>query len=76
MDNAIYIEGMSAHLYHALDTLSERERTIVARHYFREETFDAIASDLGITSGNARTIMNRTIKKIAEYFTNHNVEWK
>lgn len=47
-------------------TLPERERTLVERHYFDGEPFDAIARDLGVSKSWASRLHDRAVRALAE----------
>jgi RNA polymerase sigma-70 factor (ECF subfamily) len=55
-----------ARLFTCLNTLSERESTIVRMSFFDDRSADDIAARLGLTAGNVRVIRHRALAKLAE----------
>jgi RNA polymerase sigma factor for flagellar operon FliA len=55
---------LCAALHRAVDTLPERERQIVERHYFGGEPFDEIAGDLGISKSWASRLHAQAISAL------------
>ena len=76
MENAIFLTQMEKHLKVALKTVSERECIIVELRYFSGLNSDEVAKELGITAGNVRVILTRTLKKLAEYLENNGIRWE
>jgi RNA polymerase sigma-70 factor (ECF subfamily) len=66
MEIAVYLDELRSLLQEALATLPERERTVVNLKYFQKKTSAQIAGQMGITAGNARTILTRALKKLAK----------
>lgn len=52
-------------LFLSLNTLSERESTIVRMSFFEDRTTDDIAARLGLTATNVRVIRHRALAKLA-----------
>ena len=50
-----------------LELLTEKQRLVVYRLYFRQETRKEVAEDLGITEEAVRRISNRAIRSIRKY---------
>jgi RNA polymerase sigma factor (sigma-70 family) len=51
-------------LRHALATLPQRERTAVTMRYFHELSSASIATELGVTDGNARRILFNGLRRL------------
>jgi RNA polymerase sigma-70 factor (ECF subfamily) len=49
-----------------LDTLAERERTVVALTFFADKPGDEVGRHLGISAGNVRVIRHRAIARLRE----------
>lgn len=49
-----------------VEALPDRERTLVERHYFDGEPFDAIARDLGVSKSWASRLHDRAVRALAE----------
>jgi len=47
-----------------LDTLSERERTVLVLSFYDEQPADAVGRSLGLSAGNVRVIRHRSIDKL------------
>jgi RNA polymerase sigma-70 factor (ECF subfamily) len=54
-----------ARLFTCLNTLSEREATIVRMSFFEDRSADDIGIRLGLTAGNVRVIRHRALAKLA-----------
>ena len=78
METAVYLTQMKAHLKAALESesISDRERTIVQLRFNSGLTSEEIAMQVGTTAGNVRVILNRTLKKLAEYFRDNGIRWE
>jgi RNA polymerase sigma factor for flagellar operon FliA len=55
------------HLKKAIDTLNERERYIVTRHYFEGYTFENIAGDLGVSKQRISQMHARAVRRLRDY---------
>lgn len=53
-------------LFSSLNTLSERESSIVRMSFFDDRTTDDIAARLGLTASNVRVIRHRALAKLAK----------
>ena len=60
----------------ALETLNETQKQIVIKKHFRNMSSNEIADDIGSTPGNVRVQLTRAIKKLKEYFEEHNYTWE
>ena len=49
----------------AIETLPDRQRALVERHYFAEEAFDAIAADLGVSKSWASRLHTQAMGTLA-----------
>lgn len=76
MDGAVFLTQMREYLDMALDTVSDKERTIVRLRYFSGLSSDEIAMQVGTSAGNVRVILTRTIKKLTDYFTANGITWE
>jgi len=76
MDEAMFLTQMKIHLDTALDSATERERSIIRLRYFTELSSEEIATKIGISAGNVRVILTRTIKKLAKYFEDNGIRWE
>lgn len=57
----------AARLAHGAETLSERERLVLAMHYRHEVRFVDIAAHLGVTKGRISQIHAGALKKLRDY---------
>ena len=73
MDRAVYLTQMKEYLDAALDTLPDRERTIVRLKYFSDLNSDEIAAQVNTSAGNVRVILTRASKKLAAYFEENGI---
>lgn len=64
MERAIYLTQLREQLAAALEQLPEVPRRIVILRYFKNASWEDVAAQLGITQGNARVILSRTLKKM------------
>lgn len=73
---SIYLSEMRSAFACALETLNETQKQIVIKKYFRNMSSNEIADDIGSTPGNVRVQLTRAIKKLKEYFEEHNYTWE
>lgn len=76
MLQSIYLSEMRSALACAIETLNDIQKQIVIKKYFRNMTSNEIAEDVGSTPGNIRVQLTRAIKKLREYFEEHNYKWE
>ncbi len=55
----------------ALETLDEREKTLIINKYFNDLSYTDLSTALSISEGNARVISTRALKKLKAYFDNN-----
>ena len=68
LEEAVLLEEQKRVLMEAIDSLSEREKEIVMNTYFLYKTSAEVAEVMHMTAGNVRVVLNRSIKKLREYF--------
>ncbi len=68
VEQSVLLEEQRQILMAAIAELSEREKLIVKDRYFRKKSAGEIASALGMSTGNVRVVLNRSLAKIREYF--------
>lgn len=66
MDKAVFLQQLRTRLAAALETLPERQRKIVILRYFKERSFEDIASELEITPGNVRVLLSRGLNRLKD----------
>jgi RNA polymerase sigma-70 factor, ECF subfamily len=54
------------HLRNCLQHLPERERSVVMMTFYEEQSSEAVAASLGLTSANARVIRHRALGRLRE----------
>ncbi|MBQ9015859.1 MAG: sigma-70 family RNA polymerase sigma factor [Firmicutes bacterium] len=64
MDQAMRLEEIRQYLDEALQQLDETRRKILLMRYYDEMKTKDIADALGMTAGNVRVILTRTLKKL------------
>ena len=69
IEEAVLMEEQSEMVHRAVESLPERQQTIVKMRYFRNMGAAEIAAELGTTAGNVRVILNRSMEKMREYLT-------
>ena len=67
LEEAVLLEEQRELLMEAIAQLSEREQAIVKDTYFHGMTSIMVAERLGMTSGNVRVVLNRSLKKLRSY---------
>lgn len=55
----------------AMDTLTDKERTVLDWHYYRHESFDVAASELGITKGRVSQLHRSALQKLRRALAAH-----
>lgn len=73
---AEYLSTMRDALCDALEALPEAQRRIVIYKYFDNKNSNEIALLTGLTPGNVRQQLSRTLEKLRVYFQIHNVKWE
>ncbi len=68
LEEAVLLEEQKRVLMRAIESLSEREREIVMNTYFQKKTSAEVAEKMHMTAGNVRVTLNRSLKKLREYF--------
>ena len=68
LEEAVLLEEQKRVLMEAIASLSEREKEIVMNTYFLHKTSAEVAEVMHMTAGNVRVVLNRSIKKLREYF--------
>ncbi len=58
----------------ALEKLDERSKKIVVMKYFLNYSYDDISNYIGITTGNVRVIISRSLKKMKKNISNIELE--
>ncbi|MBE0657424.1 MAG: sigma-70 family RNA polymerase sigma factor [Bryobacteraceae bacterium] len=53
-------------LAHCVESLKERERTVIVMSYFDEQTGSGVASFLGLSEANVRVIRHRAVNNLRE----------
>jgi RNA polymerase sigma-70 factor, ECF subfamily len=68
-----YVEPLepldSVRLNDCLQRLGERERSVVVLTFYQEESSEAVAETLGLTSANARVIRHRALGRLRDCMT-------
>ncbi len=64
MDRAMYLTQLREELAAALEKLPEVPRQIVILRYFKNLSWEETALRVGVSQGNARVILSRTLKKL------------
>jgi len=76
LDGAVFLSQMKTHLFAALESVTERERSVIMLRYYSDLTTGEIAHKIGTTAGNVSTILARTLKKLANYFEENGIRWE
>ena len=53
-------------LQNCLQRLAERERTVIVLSFYEDQSSDAVAESLGLSSSNARVIRHRALSKLRD----------
>lgn len=73
---AEYLSAMRDVLCDALEALPETQRKIVIYKFFDNKNSNEIALLVGLTPGNVRQQLSRTLEKLRGYFQTHSVKWE
>lgn len=73
---AIQIGQLRTILAEALEQLPELQRKLIILKYFQGRNSNEIALECGLTPGNVRVQLARSMKKLKKYFDNSGVEWE
>lgn len=71
IEEAAELEELRAAIADALETLPERERTIIIMSYFKNMNSNDIAEQLGLSNSNVRQILSRSLKKLQPFLENY-----
>lgn len=63
-DNALEDSETNAKLYNCLDALAERERTALRASFFDGNTYEELATRLGLPLGTMKSIIRRAMIKL------------
>lgn len=55
----------------AMDTLTDKERTVLDWHYYRHESFELAASEMGITKGRVSQLHRSALQKLRRALSAH-----
>ena len=72
---AVHIKEMREMLAYALKELPELQRRIVILKYFGNKSSNEIALECGMTPGNVRVQLSRTLDKLKLFFEKNNMKW-
>lgn len=64
MEKAVFLQQLRAKLAEALEELPERQQKIIILRYFKERSFEDIASELDITPGYVRVLLSRGLDRL------------
>ena len=76
MIKSIYLSEMRSALAFALETLNDTQKQIVIKKYFNGLSSNEIADELKLTPVNVRVQLTRALKKLRDYFEEHNYKWE
>lgn len=65
LDESVYIEQLHSALMQAIQSLPERQQTIIKMRYFQNCSSDEIGKKLGLSPGNVRVLLSRALNKLA-----------
>lgn len=65
---AVRLMELRENVKNALESLSERERSIIILKYLKDDSNTQIAKRLGLSDVNVRVISTRALKKMKKYF--------
>lgn len=73
---AVHIGELRQMLAKALKELPEQQRRIIILKYFKNMSSNEIALECGMTPGNVRVQLSRTLDKLKAFFEKNNMEWE
>lgn len=73
---AVYIGDLRKVLAEALLELTETQRKLVILKYFKGKDSKEIAAECGMSPGNVRVQLSRTISRLKKFFAEKNVKWE
>ncbi|MCL1918518.1 MAG: sigma-70 family RNA polymerase sigma factor [Peptococcaceae bacterium] len=76
LDGAVFLSQMKTHLAAALESVTERERSVIMLRYYSDLPTGEIADKIGTTAGNVKVILTRALKKLANYFEENGIRWE
>ena len=76
LDENIYLEQLHKTLMTAIRTLPDRQQKIIMMRYFKNYSTDEIAHRLGISPGNVRVLLNRSLNKLSIQYDTYWKEYK
>lgn len=65
LERGVYLEQLHDALMAAIASLPERQQKIVIMRYFENRSGDEIAAALGISPGNVRVLLSRSLDKLS-----------
>ncbi len=74
--SAIQLQFLQDHLYISLQNLNEIQRKIIVLKFFKNMNASEIASHTGLSSGNIRVMLKRSLDKIRKYFNDNDIRWE
>ena len=69
-ESVLIMEQNRRELFESLKLLSARERSIIIKKYYEDKKSSEIAEELGITPGNVRVILKRSMGKLKKIMEN------
>lgn len=75
LNEAIHLAEMREHLASAIAELNESQRKIVILKYFGDKKSTDIAEMIGLSPGNVRIQLMRSLEKLRNYFEINNIRW-
>lgn len=73
---AIHLTELREHLASALSELNETQRRIVILKHFGHKKSTEIAGMMGLSPGNVRIQLMRSLEKLRKYFDKNNIRWE
>lgn len=74
LEQAAVMEELRGAVREAIRNLPERQQTIVRMRYFSGLNSNEIAARTGLTSGNVRAVLSRTLTKLRNYLEDYYFE--